>query len=307
MRKHPTLAFVALLAALSAPFTAKAQVSIDLIEGGDDPTVLLPAALLAPDSGITIVGPITFVGRVGTIDADYTAQSATYSDFALAPSSGSSPTLVLPDGILLTTGSAQVANANINDAISVSPGTGGDPLLTTLSGFETFDANILSFDFTTVAGANAITAKFVFGTDEFPDQLVTDIFGFFVDGVNYARFPGGELISNTPGNPSNFISNPVGSGLYTIEYDGLTPVFTVVGLLDPSRTIHTLTIGIADTFDTAFDSGVFIGGLAAVTTTNGGGIDPGIPGVPDTGSTLGLLTLAALGLGVLQRKRSRSA
>ena len=53
-------------------------------------------------------------------------------------------------------------------------------------------------------------------------QNVTDVFGFFVDGVNFARFANGQLISNTPGNPTNFIANPVGGGLYGIEYNGLT-------------------------------------------------------------------------------------
>jgi hypothetical protein len=308
MRKHPTLALLVLIATLAVPFSARAQVSIDLIEGSDSPTILLPAALLAPSSGITIDDTtVTFVGRVGTVGGDFTAQSATYSNFVLAPATGSTPTLVLPAGILLTTGSAQLPTTNTSNATSISPGTGGNTLLSTLAGDDTSDANILTFNFTTNPGANSVSAQFVFGTEEFPDQLVTDIFGFFVDGVNYARFPGGELISNTPANPANFISNPVGSGLYMIEYNGLTPVFTVVGLLNPALTVHTLTIGIADTFDTLFDSGVFIGGLAAGIATNGGGIDPGVPGVPDTGSTLGMLTLAALGLGALQRKRSRSA
>jgi len=305
MRKHPALALLVLIITC-IPFSVSAQVSIDLIEGTDDPEGLLPAALLAPTSGITLVGPVTFVGQVGTVGADFTAQSATYSNFVLAPSSGSTPTLVLPDGIVLTTGSAQLPSTNTSNETSVSPGTGGDAQLSALAGVDTFDANTLSFTFTTAPGATSVSAQFVFGTEEFPTQLVTDIFGFFVDGVNYARFPGGELISNTPGNPTNFINNPVGSGLYRIEYNGLTPVFTVVGILNPALSVHTLTIGIADTFDTRFDSGVFIGGLAAGTATNGGGIDPGIPGVPDTGSTLGLLALAALGLAAL-RKRSRVA
>lgn len=41
--------------------------------------------------------------------------------------------------------------------------------------------------------------------------------------MNYAKFPSGELISNTAGNPTNFISNPVGGGVYNIEWNGLTP------------------------------------------------------------------------------------
>jgi hypothetical protein len=158
-----------------------------------------------------------------------------------------------------------------------------------LAGLSTFDANAISFSFTVDSG-NAVAAQFVFGTDEFPTQSVTDIFGFFVDGVNYARFPSGELISNTPGNPTNFIANPVGSGLYGIEYNGLSQSFTVTGLLDPTLSVHIIQIAVADTNDTIFDSGVFIGGLHATTASSGGIGDPVVTSEP-TG-------LAAFGLGI---------
>jgi hypothetical protein len=133
---------------------------------------------------------------------------------------------------------------------------------------------------------------------------VTDIFGFFVDGVNYARFPKGRLIQNTPGNPTNFISNPVGAMLYDIERNGLTAVFTVTGLVDPNLSEHTLVIGIADTHDTIFDSAIYIAGLQGVSTGGGGGIGNPEP-IPEP-ATLALFGLGLLGLGAARRSRRKA-
>ena len=262
----------------------------------------LTNAVLAPSSGITVVGTPTLQGVAGAGNA---AQSATYTGFNLAPSSGSTPTLVLPNGILLTSGTANLPTTNTTNQFNPAfPGTGSNALLTALAG-SSLDSNALNITFTVAPGMNSVSASFVFGTDEFPTQSVTDIFGFFVDGVNYAKFPSGELISNTPGNPTNFISNPVGGGLYAIEYNGLSQSFNVVGLLNPALSQHTLTIAVADTSDTIFDSGVFIGGLKAGTSTGGGGIiNPPGDSVPEAGSTCILLIAALGGLGLLRKKLS---
>lgn len=266
-------------------------------------TNTLVPALLAPGSGITVVGgtPALQGNIAGT--SGNPSQSGTYTGFNLAPSSGSTPTLNLPSGILLTSGGANLPLTNtVNQFEGFTPGSGGNAQLSALSGLSTNDANALSFSFTVAPGQNAVTAQFVFGTDEFPTQSITDIFGFFVDGVNYAKFPGGELISNTPGNPTNFISNPVGSGLYSIEYNGLTQAFTVVGLLDDQLTTHTITVAVADTNDSIYSSGVFIGGLRVTQTQvgDGGGITPTSTPEP---ATLALFGSGLLGLSVLRRRR----
>jgi len=261
-------------------------------------------ALLSPTSGIT-VSPVGATYQ-GTNNATV-QQSGTFTGFNLAPSTGVGPTLTLTNGIVLSSGQANIGNSNTVNNRSVSTGSGSNAMLGALSQsaggtFTTNDANVLTFRFQVAAGITSVSAQFVFGTEEFPTQPVTDIFGFFVDGVNYAQFPNGNLISNTPGNPTNFIANPVGTGLYGIEYNGLTQAFNVVGLLGTADSFgfHTITIGIADTADSIFDSGVYITNLTAGTAT-GGGIGGGT--VPEPGS----MALVGLALGVagFAARRSR--
>ena len=69
----------------------------------------LTNAVLAAGSGINVVaGSGTYQGTNTTSFQ----QSATYTGFNLAPSSGSSPTLTLANGILLTSGNANLPNTN---------------------------------------------------------------------------------------------------------------------------------------------------------------------------------------------------
>jgi hypothetical protein len=294
-----TLAFAGIaLLALCVPASA---LSINLYAGGDDAG--FAGQLLAPASGITIVGGTeSFVGLVG---AGSVAQSGTYSGLSLVPSLGGYPVITNPDGIFLTTGTANIALSNTSDAFSNVRGGASDGDLDLLLGGNSFDANILEFDFTVAAGVTSIEADFVFGTEEwseYPD--FPDIFAFIVDGVNYAKFPNGDLIQFSTGSvASNFNDNEIADGSpYALEYDGITNSLHIVGILDDTLTTHHFKIVIGDAFDSQLDSGVFIGNLVA-GEGSGGGIDNGQ--VPEP-TSIALLGLGLAGLGLVARKRRRA-
>lgn len=291
---------------------------IDLIETGEDPVADLSAALLAAGSGISITaGSEDFVGRVG--DGDL-AQSGTYTGFNLVNQNNNGPDITNPDGIVLTTGTANIPQTNTFTSWDPTfPGTGSDSdleailLAASAPSTETNDTNYFSFDFTVDAGINSISADFVFGSDEFPDQSVTDVFAFIVDGANYAFFPDGSLVSFVEGvNAANFVDNDFGTDNYFLEYDGLSTSLHVTGLLDMSLSEHTLKIAIADTSDDVWDSGVFIGNLFAGVTEGTGGIgdddtpggDNGVAPVPEPGTIL-LLGAGLLGL-IFTRRRMKN-
>ncbi|MDR2030952.1 MAG: choice-of-anchor L domain-containing protein, partial [Azoarcus sp.] len=142
----------------------------------NNPNVLV-AALLGKDSRIKVVpGSVKFIGTA--------RQSATYTGFNLEPlpdrgfdssysrrllaSPRKAERITNPDGILLTTGTAEGVNS-LNSSVNFNsipkPKTGSNSLLEALIGAKTYDQNVLSFQFTTtVSSVNGVSADFVFGS-----------------------------------------------------------------------------------------------------------------------------------------------
>ena len=243
---------------------------------------MLAGAFLGSNSGITIIpGTVQYIGT--------STQAGIYTGLG-----------TIPDGILMTTGDIKRGSQH------VSTGTGSNAQLAAIAGVSTnrtYDQNVLSFQFTVSdVSLDAISTSFVLGSNEYPDFLNSqyrDVFGFWVDGVNYAHFSNGLPVIATEGDYKN------GSDL---GYNGKTDAYSLVALLDPNVATHTLTIAIADVGDAIFDSGIFIGSLSAFACTGANcstpGVTPGLPAIPEP-ETYAML-LAGLGaVGAISKRRRR--
>ena len=201
----------------------------------------------------------------------------------------------IESGIMLSSGNvADAPGPNSAPGTTTAHGTAGDADLTALSGFTTFDAAFLTFDFESDGGD--LFFRFVFASEEyneFVDSGVNDVFAFFLDGVNIGVIPG----TSTPvtidtvnlGDHPGFFNDNEG-GAFDIEYDGFTDVFTAsfTGL---SAGLHTIRMGIADGGDSVLDSTVFIEG--------GSFSDQETTGIPEPS----IILLLASGLFALGRRK----
>lgn len=304
MKTTQTLLLAALCAAGITAAHAAPVVTRISDPGGPTPEDMVNS-LLSADAGITIVpGSVSYTGS--------NIASGTFT----GGGSNQSNSIGIQTGIILTSGDAAfVSNVpNINGSAGTNNGAAGSALLNGLGQGTTFNASILSFSF--IPTSNQVQFSYVFGSEEynnFVNSGFNDVFGFFVNGENFALVPG----TNTPvainnvncGGPSNgaangvnpencnfFRDNPPNSNTIDTELDGLTVILSFVANVNAGEE-NLIELGIADVGDGALDSAVFI---AAGTFQSCGGPDQppcggnGGPGqLPEPGS------LALLGLGLL--------
>jgi len=139
------------------------------------------------------------------------------------------------------------------------------------SGTLTHDASTLTFDFT--PQGDQLEFSYVFGSEEYPEYAnssFNDVFGFFVNDVNYALLPDGSPVAinnvNADRNSEFYIDNT--NEQRDTELDGLTTVLSFAAPVNPGVS-NTITLAIADTSDDAYDSAVFIQGDFSSSVSDG--------------------------------------
>jgi hypothetical protein len=211
-----------------------------------------------------------------------TISNVTYTgaDVAGGSFSGGSGIVGFGSGVILSSGDViNVVGPNADDGITGNNGTPGDTDLDTLSGFTTFDAAVLEFDFLPVS--TTASFQYVFASDEYNEYVnssFNDTFAFFINGTNCALVNGDPVTINTinngnpfgsdpNSNPNLFINNDLddGGGSIDTEMDGLTEVLTCSATVNPGETNH-IKLAIADASDSSLDSNVFIQGGSFVST-----------------------------------------
>ncbi len=256
-------------------------------------------AWLAPNSGIIVnTSSINYIG-----DSN---QGRVYgaAEFGTVINSG---------GIVLTTGSADFGTTNTSSGYTHITGTGASFEVSSLSKQWTYDKNQLSFSFTAAAGIDAVTTKFMFASEEYPEWtgIFRDGFALLVDGVNVARFDPSNFVvldncssngvypcTDTTQNDNGFFSPNQGASAAPFEFDGYTAVLTATGLLDLTRSSHDLKVVIADSNDPLWDSAVFLSELRGLSGTQASVVPVPAPAL--------LMGSALAGLFMVRRRNSRA-
>ena len=221
--------------------------------------------------GILSISNVTYVGATIAAGKFSGGQNIVGFDTGVVFSSGNIGTIVGP---------------NNSGAASTNNQRPGDPDLTTLSGFTTFDASVLEFDF--VPDKAHVFIQYVFASEEYNEfvnrknaagKLFNDTFAFFINGVNCATVAGapvtiqtinggGPVLGTAPiSNPQLFINNDFQRTPAPLDtqMDGLTKVLTCQATVTPNATNH-IKLAIADASDANLDSDVFLRSASFTTT-----------------------------------------
>jgi PKD repeat protein len=252
-------------------------------------TFMIMESLSAADLADALVGE-----GVAVSNAVYTGADSSGGTFEFT---GDHDVIGIADGIILSSGwLSDVEGPNSGPATTRQLGTPGDADLTALSGFATYDASVLEFDFEVAEGADRVYFEYVFGSEEYNEYVGTsfnDVFAFFVNGVNCATVDGSPVSINTinhgnslnatpPTNPDYYVNNdpyyadasgttvPLADLVHS-EMDGFTVVLVCEAAVQ-SGSINTMKLAIADASDWRLDSWVFI--KAGSLSINPPGDDP---------------------------------
>jgi hypothetical protein len=267
-------------------FALRQRLGFDLLEDRNVPSGLNPNQII--DSSLT-----PFQLAESLVGTGLSVSNVTFTGGAASTASFNfdDPTVVgFGQGILLSSGSAaDVVGPNMADDTSTDFALPGDADLDALSGFTTFDAAVLEFDF--IPTANQVVFYYAFASDEYPEWVTTpfnDVFAFYVNGTNYAEVrqiagdPSAPFVPVTVNNINNgnplypdaipmrpdlFRANYYGSSAIDLELDGITSVLTFQAPVNPGVVNH-MKLAIADASDGILDSAVFIQAGSLVSNEN---------------------------------------
>lgn len=246
---------------------------------GDSPVSLL-LNILGDDLRGIVIDPssVNFIGAPGSASF---FNSVNFGRGASLPGSG----------ILLTNGDGVPPLANTSPSYGMPWGTPGDPELTSVAqtafplALTTGDASILEFSFVrTDPRVQSIQFSVLFGSEEYPNFVnssFVDIAAITVNGENYALIDGNpELplsVVGTTVSDGRFLDNTDGS--LPIEYNGITRRLVIPISLQPDVNRYDVRIGIADTGDLLWDSGLFVSDFKTSSIDFGGLVL--VPVIPD--------------------------
>jgi hypothetical protein len=290
--------------------------------------VVTPLANTSPASAAALVNALLN----STSNLSVVAGSASYIGAASASGTftngGTGPTGVgLSTGVVLTSGdarflgsSADFVGDNSNKSTDFTAGFGnpltpnnspGNSLFNSLTSFGTSNASILSFSFVPVG--TSLSLQLVFGSEDYSDLVnsgfPTDVFGVWINGVNYAWVPGtktpisastincgGPTSGPAPNvggqNCSMYRDNPPFFDTIDSEIDGFTIPITLSMPINPG-VINTIQIGIADNLDSFGDSALLLASGS-------------IRAIPEP-STIALMLAGVFGIASMSRRRRSEA
>ncbi len=267
-----------------------------------DAQIVTNTSVTALQLAQALVGPGAIV-----LNPQITGMATSYGTFT----NGFSTNIGIGQGIILTSGNANIPSSNTASPWSTAYYSPGDPLLA----FAGITNDACRFEFDVVAYDSSMTFNYVFGSEEYNDWVGTsfnDAFGFFISGPgivgqqNIALLPGGAQVTignvNCGNNGQYYTCNdwwnptsggctnqcPPNQASTTIEYDGFTVMLTAQADVTPCDTYHLILV-IADIADAGYDSGVLIGNLIAgtnISTT----VSDSLPGLDNTSLMEGCTT-----------------